>query len=199
MPYKVITAVATEPIDLPTAKLHLKVDADMTDDDDLIEALIPTARELAEQYANRAFAEQTLEAAFSEFPRCEDSIKLPLGPVDSVTWLKYTDAEGAEQAASTDLYYLSDYGAARDVFLNYGEVWPVTAYVPEAVRVRYVTGTATCPKSAISAMLLMIGYLYENRGDNTVTQSRNPSIEMDAGLIQPPAARALLDLVKVWG
>jgi uncharacterized phiE125 gp8 family phage protein len=186
MTYKVVTAVATEPVTLAEAKLHLRVDA--SDDDDLIGALITAAREFAEHYTGRALAEQTLEMALDEFP-CVDYIDLDAPPVASVTSIKYTDTDGVEQTFSSASYSLDTYGTSRQVTLAYGVEWPDTREEPRAVRIRYVTGYATAPKAVKSALLLLIGHLYENRQDATAT--RLESI--------PTGAEALLDTVKVWG
>ena len=54
MAYKVITAVATEPVTSTEAKAHVRVIG--TTDDTLIAALISSAREFAEHYTGRALA-----------------------------------------------------------------------------------------------------------------------------------------------
>lgn len=186
MSHKVITAVVTEPVTLAQAKLHLRVDS--SSDDDLITALISAAREMAEHHADRAFAAATLEAAFDGFPEDDRFLVLPLGPVASVTSLKYDDAAGSEQTLSTSDYSLSSYGPANTVNLTADAEWPSTEEAAESVRVRYVT-PATCPKAAYAAMLLIIGHLYEHReavAAGTVTEV-------------PMGAKALLDTVKVYG
>ena len=61
-----ITAPATEPIDLATAKLHCRVDG--TDEDTLIAALIVAAREQAEHETGRALVTQTWEQVHDAFP-----------------------------------------------------------------------------------------------------------------------------------
>jgi hypothetical protein len=48
MHFKVITAVATEPVTLAEARLQCKVDADDTTHDAVLTALITAAREFAE-------------------------------------------------------------------------------------------------------------------------------------------------------
>jgi uncharacterized phiE125 gp8 family phage protein len=189
MHYKVVTAVATEPVTSAEAKLHLRVDG--TDDDTLIAVLITAAREAAEHYTGRALAPQTLEAALDCFPDSEgEAIELPMPPVASITHIKYTDTAGVEQTIDTGDYALSLYGDSRRVAPTYGNYWPSTQDIPDAVRVRYVTGYTTCPKAAKQAILLIVGHLYENRGDDARIQADD---------IQPPAAKALLNTVKVWG
>jgi Phage gp6-like head-tail connector protein len=55
----------TEPVTLAEAKLHLRIDN--TDDDDLISALITTARKWAEDYCDRTFVESTYTMMLDSF------------------------------------------------------------------------------------------------------------------------------------
>jgi uncharacterized phiE125 gp8 family phage protein len=196
--HKVVTAVTTEPASLAEARLQCKVDSDDTTEDTLISALITTAREIGEHDTGRALAPQTLEMALDCFPAYEDDfIDLPMPPVATITSVKYTDTAGVEQTVSASAYALSPYGESRRLAPTYGNYWPDTQSIPDAVRIRYVTGYgapgagagfAACPKTAKSAILLMVAWLYEHRGD-----------EMAPNDIQPPAAKALLGTVKIWG
>lgn len=189
--YKIVTPATVEPLTLQEAKLHCKIITDVLDveayaEDSLIESWITTARAVAEHYTGRSLAPQTLEMALDCFPSTGFDLDAP--PVVSVTSIKYTDALGAEQTVSTSLYRLSTYGAARRVELAYGATWPTTRDEPEAVRVRYVAGYAVTPPAVKAALQLMVGWFNEHRGS-----------EMDPDDIQPPAAKALLNTVKVWG
>lgn len=187
MSYKVITPVATEPVSLAEARLHIKADSDTTEDT-LISTWITTAREIAEQYTGRALAPQTLEMALNAFPSvCAQVIQLEMPPVATITSVKYTDAAGVEQTVSSGDYALSLYGDARALAPTYGKYWPITQCIADAVRVRYATGYATAPKAVKAAILLMVAFLNENRGDAIVADD-----------IQPPAAKALLGTVKIW-
>jgi uncharacterized phiE125 gp8 family phage protein len=211
MNFKIVTAVTTEPVTLAEARLALRLtDDDPTDEDSLITAWITAAREIAEHYTGRALAAQTLEAALDAFPCSADRawrlafphgdfIDLPRPPVASITSVKYTDTAGVEQTISSSAYALSPYGLSNRIAPTYGNYWPSTQRIPDAVRIRYVTGYGasgqpaggefvTVPKSVKSAILLMVVWFNEHRGD-----------EMDPNDIQPPAAKALLNTVKVWG
>jgi uncharacterized phiE125 gp8 family phage protein len=190
MQLKVITAVATEPVTLAEARLHLRLTTDDgTTEDTLISAWITAARELAEHYTGRALAAQTLEAAMDAFPAAEDDvIELPMPPVATITSVKYTDTAGVEQTIDSGDYALSLYGDARRLAPTYGNYWPSTQDIPDAVRIRYVTGYTTAPKAVKAAIQLMVGWFNENRGD-----------AMTPDDIQPQAAKNLLNSVKLWG
>ena len=198
MDYKVITAVATEPVTRAEAKLHLRIDdiSGSHPDDALVDALITAAREYAEHHTGLALAAQTLEAALDEFPDC-DYIDLPMPPVASITSLKYTDQDGVEQTLSTTKYALSTYGESRRIQLTYDNDWPDTRDINDAVRIRFVTGYAatgagagfvTLPKAARQGMLLLIGHWYEHR-----ESVGNITAEI------PMAADAVLNTIKIWG
>lgn len=187
--YKVITPVAAEPVTLVEAKLHLR--ADTADDDALITGLITAAREFGEHYTGRALAPQTLEMGLDEFPYGVDCdyIDLDMPPVATISSVKYTDAAGTEQTIAGSAYALSLYGDSRRLAPTYNVDWPTTQDVPDAVRIRYVTGFTALPKAAKAGLLLLIGHLYENR-------QAVSTLSLDE---IPVGARSLLDTIKIWG
>jgi uncharacterized phiE125 gp8 family phage protein len=212
MTYKVITPVSTEPVSLAEARLHLRIDDDNTADDDLISALIVAAREMAEHHTRCALAPQTLEMALDHFPGFpgwhlhhrrhlplppeDSSFELAMPPVASVASIKYTDPQGTEQTLDPSKYAVSPYGNGAKIYPTYGNVWPLTQHIPDAVRVRYDTGYGrdggpVVPRAAKSAILLLVGHLYENRQE-VVTDTRAVAVQMPIG------AAALLDTLKVW-
>lgn len=192
MKYKVITAVATEPVTLPQAKLHLRLITDPADvsahpDDDAITGLIADARKTAEHDTGCALAPQTLEVAFDAFPR-ERFIRLPMGPASAVSSIKYDDASGVEQTLSTDDYSLSTYGDSNIINLSADAYWPSTKCKADAVRVQYVTGFASCPEQAVKAMKLMISLGYTG---NSFTPADRDAIQR--------AIDIALNTIKVYG
>lgn len=185
MAHKVITAVATEPVTLAQAKAHLNVIG--TGDDALITALITSAREAAEAACGRALAPQTLEMALVAFPGTDGAIALEKGPVATISSVKYTDTAGVEQTITSTAYALSLYGFSNKIAPTYGNYWPTAQDIPDAVRIRYVTGYVTCPEAARSWILLQIGAMYEHREAATVGQ-----------VYALPFADRLLDGIKAW-
>jgi uncharacterized phiE125 gp8 family phage protein len=153
-----------------------------------LSAMITAAREFAEHYTGRALAPQTLETALDDFPD-EDGFELPRPPVTSVTSIKYTDEAGVEQTLATTKYALSTWGESRSVALTYGNSWPTTQSIPDAVRVVSVNGYTTTPKAAKQAILLILKHLYDHRA----AAMRDVLEEIPLG------ARALLDTIKIWG
>lgn len=182
---KVITDVATEPVTLADAKKHLRIDN--TNDDDVLTAMLPAAREYCERYLGRALAPRTLELASNRFPTVTvhhhvgPCIELPFGPVQSVSSVSYTSASedsagnyATEQFEDSSglLCELDQYVTPNRLVLKFGHSWPAARDSVNSVKVRYVTGylaaadssgNAVLPGSARAAMLLMLGHLFENR------------------------------------
>jgi uncharacterized phiE125 gp8 family phage protein len=194
MDFKIITDVASdkEPITLAEARLQCKVDADDTSHDALLTGLITTVRQAAEHYTGLALAPRTLEAALDEFPRCRESIWLPMPPVTAITSIKYTDPVGDEQTLDSGGYTLGTYGDMREVTLTYGNNWPSTRCEPNAVRIRFECGYGAeegppLPHVLKSAMLL---HIETESPLNPLTPAERTRNEK--------ARDALLDICKRW-
>lgn len=184
--YQVITPATAELVTLDQAKSHLRVDTDA--EDALITSLITVAREFAEHYTGKSLVPVTLEMTLPRFPPYPECIALDAPPVTSVTSIKYTDTAGVEQTVDSANYALSPYGDSRQIQPAYQFYWPVTQCIEDAVRIRYVAGYVDAPGAVVSAILLLVGHLYENR--QTVSALKLAEI--------PLGALALLNIVKVW-
>lgn len=159
-----LSAPATEPLTLAEAKLHLRVDADLTDDDTLISALIVAARQQAEHRTGRALLTQQWRYSVDAFP--VDSLDLPLPKLQSVQAVSYLDNNGVRQTlANTEYDVITDEMVGR-IIPAYGKSWPSCREHPGSVRVDYTCGfgaAADVPQSIKAWMLLAIGAWYENR------------------------------------
>ena len=165
MALKLFTAPSVEPISLAEAKLHLRVDID--DDDDLISSLITTVRIYAESITNRALIQQTWDY-FADAVPASDRIVVPLPPLISVTGLYYTPYGAGESTLSSAYYTVDTNSTPGRVVLNSGYAWPGdTLAVANGFRMRFVAGYGAAgsnvPQAIRQAMLLLIGYYYENR------------------------------------
>lgn len=181
-----VTSPAEEPITLTEAKTHLRVD--FSTDDTYITSLIVAARIQAEDLLCRALITQTWDHYLTDFPR-GDSIRIPKGRLQSVTSLKYTDAEGTESTVDSATYHVVTWEDPGRIALAYSQTWPsVTLRSVGGVCVRFVCGygaAAAVPKTIKQAMLLTIGHWYENREEVVVGQGLT-TIQL------PIAAEALL-------
>lgn len=164
----VTTPPASEPIELADAKRQARID--YADEDRLFTIWIAAARRLIEIEAATALMSQTLTMQLPCWP-ADGQLRLPIGPVTAVDFVKYYDAGGTLQtlAAGTDYQTWLDYRPPL-VLPAPQKYWPVVQFsrVP-AVQVQFVAGYATTaeavPEHAKAAILMTIGYWAENRGD----------------------------------
>ena len=168
MALSLVTAPTVEPLHLDEVKNHLKVDADLTADDALIQGLIVAAREWAERYTRRALITQTWDLVLDGFPAV---IWVSKAPLQSITSITYTDSDGDSQTLSSSLYTVETPAGPTAqkgrIVPAYNEVWPTVRSHINVVTVRFVAGYGDTwndvPQSIRQAMLLVIGEVYERR------------------------------------
>lgn len=188
MALKLITAATVLPVDLASAKAHLRVD--VADDDTLITSMIWAATQVAEQMTGRALTAQTWELTLDAFPA---ALELTRVPVASITSVIYADSTGIQTTLSNTLYALDaadDFGLAYVVPV-YDGTWPDTRSEINAVKVRYVAGyadAASVPEGIKSWIKLQVGMMYVNRESVNVG-----NITTEFGYVD-----RLLDRYKVW-
>ena len=175
MTVRVVTAPPVEPVTLTEAKAHLVIDSDVTDDDTYVTALIQVAREYAENYTRRAFVQRTLELTLPDFAGYQTEICLPYPPLQSITSVKYLDADGVLTTIAVADYQADTYRQPGRVKPAYLDSWPVVTRGDfNAVQIRYVAGydlgagsptdyTSNIPKALKQWMLLRIGGMYRDR------------------------------------
>lgn len=187
MSLKLITAPTAEPVTLLEAKDHLRVDG--ADEDALISVLITAARKWCEEYTGRQFVTATWDWTMDSF--CP-SFVAPIPPLQSVTSIKYLDTAAVEQTLASSVYRVDAVSEPGRIALDYGQSWPSTHPVINAVTIRFVAGYGApqaVPEPIRQAMLILIGEMYEQREESLV------------GTIQssvPFGVRALLTPYKVW-
>lgn len=164
MKHKLITPPSVEPVTLAEAKAHMRIDS--STDDTYINTLITASREYCETYQNRVYCTQTWEVALDEF-NMDGIIELHKSPLQSVTSLKYYDADDTEYTFDPSNYYVDTYATKGAISLNYWDAFPTNILRPKnSVIVRYVAGhgvAANVPTKVKQAILLLITHWYENR------------------------------------
>lgn len=173
-----------EPVTLAEAKGHLRVDLDFDDDDDLIGRNIKTARAKVESILRQPIIMTTFDAYFDGWPNANDGLHvprqivaatvrdrvldLPRCPVAAVAGVYYLDQDDAEQTLDPSTYRVLT-GKPGRIQLRRGATWPTSPIQLDSIRVRFTAGHATtaetAPTCAKDAMLLVLGNLYANRGD----------------------------------
>ena len=173
---KVITRPDAEPITVDEARAHLEAprygDSEIDPVDDAkIEGWIPTAREHCEAFTGLSLAVRVLEIALDEFPTAGAAIELPMGPVIDIVKVSWGD--GSDDEMDADEYTLDDYSVPHCI-KPVGTAWPVVTASTNVVKVRYLAGYGDTsdgadplPEVFRSAMLLLVGHLYEQRSETT--------------------------------
>ena len=156
---RVIAAPTAEPVSIAEARAHCKIDG--TDDDAGIARRILAARTYVEQLTERAIPVQTLEMTMDDFPI--GTIELPRAPAASVTSIKYTDTNGAQQTVSASDYVLDSSTVRPRVALAFGKSWPATQQTAGNVIIRFVAGEDQPPEPIRQAILLLVAAWDENR------------------------------------
>lgn len=169
MPYRLVQAPAAEPLSLPDAKLHLRVD--VADDDALITALITSTRLYAESYLRRSLVSQSWKLVIDSFPG-PTMIGIPWGkpftlpahaiileksPVQQVSAINYTAMDGSAQTmlpADYAVDYTSEPCRITPVF---GQIWPIALPQIGTVEVDFVSGYAAPATFAAPGTLAVQG------------------------------------------
>jgi len=156
------TAPASEPVTKAEAKLFARID--ITDDDDLVDALIEAARREVESFTRRSLINTTWDMTLDCFPA---TILLPRSPLSSVTSISYVDTSGTTQTLTSTLYRVDTASLPGRITNAYGQTWPATQAVTNAVTVKFVAGygatAASVPEPMKLAIKIMINDWYEHR------------------------------------
>jgi len=144
------------------------LDSPTATDDTEITRLIVAARRHCENFSGRAYITQTWDLYLDAFPS-GDEIKIPLPPLQTVTWIKYKNTVGTltEWLPITD-YIVDIHSEPGRIVLDYGISWPSTYGAIQAVQIRFVAGwgiASAVPEHIKQAILLKLTDLYQNRGD----------------------------------
>ena len=182
------TPPSAEPVSLAECKNHLRVD--IAEDDTVITNMALAARQQVENETRRQLIDASFTLVLPEFP---DVIELPRPPLDSVTSIKYYDSGGTLQTLAAAKYSVDTTGTVARVRPAYGESWPATRDVWNAVEIVYKAGygaaASAVPEPLRMAILLLLGHWYEHR-EAVVIGTIASTLEMTVG--------ALLGPYRVW-
>jgi len=153
---------SVEPVSLAEAKAHCRVEHD--EDDTLISALIPAAREHVEAVTKRVLITQEWTWKLDAFP-CQ--FNMPKPPLQSVESITYVDSAGNTQTLDAAEYRVDNDCEPGRITEAYDASWPTTRLVTNAVTVAFTAGYGQAgtdvPQPIRQAILLLIGHWYENR------------------------------------
>lgn len=156
-----------EPLTASEAKLHCRMNATSTSEDEFIRRAITAARLHAEKVDGRTYIATTHTLRLDEFPGGDGEIMLPRPPLRAVTLITYIDDTGATATLSATGYATDVYSTPGRVMPSYGNSWPSTRCEPNAVTITYSAGYGTSasdvPADRRNLMLYLIGDWYNNR------------------------------------
>lgn len=159
-------APSVEPVTADDVRAQCRIDS--SDESDLIEGYITSARAQVENDCRRALITQTWERTLDRFPHSCEPIYLARNPVQQVESITYVDPQGATQTLSTDVYQVDTKGAVARVGLKPGKSWPSTKCgLWNSVTITYVAGYGDTaddvPRGLRTAIAILAGHWFENR------------------------------------
>lgn len=159
-----VTAPAALPISVAEAKAQMRVEGN--DDDTIIERLVNAAVAFVDVQGvlGRAMITQTWGEWLAPNP---STVLLSLGPVQSVSAIKYYDVDGVLQTAT--LADFNVFGTPNRITITpkTGKAWPVTQNRDDAIKIEYVIGygasSTSVPQTVRHALMMLVAHWYENR------------------------------------
>lgn len=168
---------AEPPVSLDEAKKFLRVTHSV--EDDLIASLVEAATLHTEEFCRRKWVAQTWRLTLDDFPAC-GWIDLPLAPAQSITAVKYLDANGDEQTFDSGSYSIDAAHLPPRLLLGYGESWPGVRVQWNAAWVDFVAGYGSAsqvPANAKLAIKMLMADPFEHREARLETRVEdNPTV-----------------------
>ena len=164
-----VTAPAAVPITIAEAKRHMRVEH--SDDDVVIGDLINVA--MAYIDATGMLGKGIITQTWSEcFGPHISSVRLSLGPVQSVAAIQYYDVNNALQTDTLTNYYVIGTKGYVTIYPKSGNTWPVVFNREDAIKINYVIGygdtAASVPDTVRHAIKMLVAHYYENRESELV-------------------------------
>jgi uncharacterized phiE125 gp8 family phage protein len=160
-----VTPPAVKPVSLDEVKRNCNIDHG--DDDALIDGYIDAAVALLDGYGGTVGQALVNQSWAVSMPGFCGRMRLPVGPLVSVTSIQYYNSSNVQATASSALYAAHSDALGPYITLKSGQSWPTVYGRDDAVTVTWVAGhgaaAADVPASIRQAMLLLVGHWYQNR------------------------------------
>jgi len=153
-------APTAEIVTLAEAKNYLRID--YNEDDTLISSLIDTARIRLEQYAGVAMTPRTLQVV----AYVDEFIELTYYPINTISKVEYWDNTNWVEMQIGNYNVLGS--TTKKIYM--------TSPIMSEFRFTYTCGYSSTPKSIKTALLKMVGDLYEYRESSV--ESTKPSANL---------------------
>lgn len=189
MSFTLKTPPAAEPLTKAEVKLHTRIEADETAEDDQLDILIQAAR----QHVEKAIQRPLITQSWTYKARCFDSIINLKANLITVDEIRYIDTDGVQQTLASSEYDFDKDSPVGRVYPAYDKSWPSVRDQINAVEIDFTVGYGEAgsdvPQPIRAAMLLLIAHWYENRTAVTMGVSGAPV---------PIGYDMLLSTYKIW-
>ncbi len=179
---ELLEAPATTPVTAAEVKEQLRIEH--TDDDALIARLINVAVAYTDVQGALGHAMITQKWGQWVDSTPPQTVKLLLGPLISVTAVKYYDTDGVLQTDTLSNYEIFGTEFSSTIGPKEGFAWPVTQDRPDAIRIEYTIGygsvTTDIPETLRHALMMLIGHWYDNRETTMMDELSNVPYGFDA-------------------
>lgn len=166
---ELVTAPTTTPITAAEAKTQMRVEH--SDDDTLIARLVDVAVAFcdAKGALGKAMITQTWAQWLAPNP---STVRLLLGPVQSVTAVKYYNASNVLTTDTLSNYDVLGTSTYTTVKPKTGYTWPTTYNRDDAIKIEYTVGygdaTTDVPQNVRHALMMLVAHWYENRENELI-------------------------------
>ncbi len=167
---ELVTAPTALPVTLAEVKAQLRIEHD--DEDLYLDRLINAGIGMvdAKGMLGQGLITQTWAQWMANSPPRE--VALQLGPVQSVTAVKYYDANGDLQTDTLANYDVFGLSRSKTIKPKAGYSWPTAQVRQDAIKIEYVIGfgdaSTDVPETIRHAMLMLVAYWYENRENELI-------------------------------
>lgn len=145
------TAPTDEPITVAEAKEQLRIRSGYTADDTYLDSIIQSVRRYLQKVTGRVLTVGSWTFRLDRFPTRANPITLPLFPVQSITAIKYLDADGDEQTWTSSEYNADLNSEPARIQPAFDFTYPVTrTHDFEGVRVEFVAGYGVLGTHAVA-------------------------------------------------
>jgi uncharacterized phiE125 gp8 family phage protein len=176
---------AIEPVTLPEAKAHLKIDGD--DEDTLVSSLIITSRLHVEAALGLALITQSWSYFLDSWPGAV--VALPLRPVQSVSAVRLYAADETVETLPGDSYLLDGASCPPRLVRNASLPWPKPGRAANGIEIAFTAGygnvAVLVPAPVRQAILLLVAHWYEHREPVALGQPSAPIPTMVSELLGP--------------
>jgi uncharacterized phiE125 gp8 family phage protein len=179
MKWILLSGPAIEPVSLAEAKSWLRLDG--SEEDGLLTSLIASARRTLEAYTRRCFVTQYWRLFRDAWPGTNNGLDLiitiPLTPFQKVTAIRVYDSVNSAHLISAETYFAP---IATDLpRVTFWTEPPPPGRSTDGVEIDVVAGygdqASDTPEPLRCAILMLIAYWHENRGDEQATGTGIPA------------------------